>query len=467
MKLLDMVIMCLRNLWRRKGRTLLTVIGVIIGSCAIIVMISLGQGMNAAMDNMLASFGDLNAITVYGNRYYGGGMIIDGDVDGGSNDKPKLDEDALEMMKGLDHVETVFPQMRVDGNYVTVTAGKNGRYRADWMNIYGVDFSALEKMGYIPEQGDYPTAEDTYHTIVFGNEAAYDFRDTKKRGQNSYTYKQMLPDGTWTEPFFDPMTESVLIYVNNTKKPNDDGTYPSGGRAYEFKMSTAAVLERDNNYDTVYSLLIDMNLARDIINSYNRLNSVKDAKEPEFSQVKLWVDDINNVDSVETILKDLGYDTSSMASQRKSMQGQLGMIQLILGCLAAISLLVAAIGITNTMIMSIYERTKEIGIMKVLGCVIGNIRLVFLMESGMIGLLGGAIGTIISFIISAVMNTLGSDVFSNMLGIYTDGSSPISIIPIWLVLLALGFSTVIGLISGFYPANRAVKISALEAIRNE
>ena len=149
------------------------------------------------------------------------------------------------------------------------------------------------------------------------------------------------------------------------------------------------------------------------------------------------------------------------------MQGELGVVQMVLGCLAAISLLVAAIGITNTMIMSIYERTREIGIMKVLGCFISNIRVVFLMEAGMIGLLGGAIGTVISYIISAVMNTLGSDTFANMFGIYTDGSSPISIIPIWLVLLALAFSTIIGLISGFYPANRAVKISALEAIKNE
>ena len=276
-----------------------------------------------------------------------------------------------------------------------------------------------------------------------------------------------MPDGTWSEPFFDPMTESIQIYINNTKKPNDDGTYQSGGRAYEFKMTTAAVLERDNDWQTVYSLMIDMDFAKEIINSYNRLNNVKDAKEPEFSQIKLWVDDINNVDAVETILSDLGYNTSSMASQRKSMQGELGVVQMVLGCLAAISLLVAAIGITNTMIMSIYERTREIGIMKVLGCFISNIRVVFLMEAGMIGLLGGAIGTVISYIISAVMNTLGSDTFANMFGIYTDGSSPISIIPIWLVLLALAFSTIIGLISGFYPANRAVKISALEAIKNE
>ncbi|MCM1055279.1 MAG: ABC transporter permease [Bacteroides sp.] len=463
MKFLDMVVMCLRNLWRRKGRTMLTVIGVIIGCCAIIVMISLGQGMNAAMDNMLASWGDLNAITIYGNsRYYY--------YDDGTNpdDRPPLDDEALEMMQNLDHVETVFPKIEVDSSYVTVAAGKNNRYKASWMEIYGVDFSALEKMGYVPEQGDYPDTEgDTLHTLVFGNEAAYQFRDSKKRGQNSYTWKQELPDGTWSEPFFDPLTESVLIYVNNTKKMNDDGTYQSGGRAYEFKMTTAAVLEQDNDWQTIYSLMIDMDLAKEIISGYNRLNNVKDAKDPEFSQIKLWVDDINNVDAVETILSDMGYNTSSMASQRKSMQGELGVIQMVLGCLAAISLLVAAIGITNTMIMSIYERTREIGIMKVLGCFISNIRVVFLMEAGMIGLLGGAIGTVISYIISAVMNTLGSETFANMLGIYTDGSSPISIIPIWLVLLALAFSTVIGLISGFYPANRAVKISALEAIRNE
>ena len=163
----------------------------------------------------------------------------------------------------------------------------------------------------------------------------------------------------------------------------------------------------------------------------------------------------------------MGFNASSMASVRNEMQGQLGVIQMVLGCLAAISLLVAAIGITNTMIMSIYERTREIGVMKVLGCFIGNIRSVFLMEAGMIGLLGGAIGTGISYAISAVMNTLGGEAFAGVLGISTDGSSPISIIPIWLVLLALLFSTFIGLISGFYPANRAVKISALEAIRNE
>ena len=174
---------------------------------------------------------------------------------------------------------------------------------------------------------------------------------------------------------------------------------------------------------------------------------------------------------VETKIKDLGYDTYSMETVRKPMQEQANKMMLILGSLGGISLLVAAMGITNTMIMSIYERTREIGIMKVLGCVVGDIRTVFLMEAGLIGFGGGVIGVILSFIISLVLNVLGGGGLGGMMGGYyyggAEGASQISVIPIWLVGLALVFSTLIGLVSGFSPANRAVKISALEAIKHE
>lgn len=463
MKISDMVVMCLRSLWRRKGRTLLTVTGVVIGCCAIIVMISLGLGMNQAMDNMLASWGDLTAVTIY-NRNSG---IIYDDGSGSNSEKTPLDDDALAALGTIEHVSYMMPQMSVDSQMVTVVAGKNDRYRLDWAQVYGVDFSVLSKMGYTAEKGEMPTGENSENIVVFGNEIAYQFRDTKKKGQNAYKWKQQLPDGTFSEPFFDPITEKIKLAINNTKKQNSDGTYQYGGRGYEFKLDCSTILAQDPNWETPYSIYIDIGLAKQIINDYNRLNSVKNAKEPEYTQVKIIVDDMNNVDYVQEQVEAMGFNASSMASVRKEMQGQLGVIQMVLGCLAAISLLVAAIGITNTMIMSIYERTKEIGIMKVLGCFISNIRVVFLMEAGMIGLLGGTVGTIISFIISAVMNSLGGTTFSQMFGIYSDGSSPISIIPFWLVLLALAFSTLIGLISGFYPANRAVKISALEAIRNE
>ena len=107
---------------------------------------------------------------------------------------------------------------------------------------------------------------------------------------------------------------------------------------------------------------------------------------------------------VEQSIKDLGYSTYSMQSMRDELNKQTRQIELMLGGLGAISLLVAAIGSTNTMIMSISERTKEIGIMKALGCYVRDIRAMFLMEAGSIGLLGGILGLIFSFIISVIIN---------------------------------------------------------------
>ncbi len=464
MRFSDLVSMCFRNLWRRKGRTFLTVIGVVIGSCAIIVMISLGLGMNAAMDNMLKSWGDINAVTIYsGNEgmYYGGGMSSSSTS--ASGEKPKLDDKMLATLSSIEHVETVFPSISVPSEYITVSAGKNNRYVASWAEISGVDFSLLDKMGFTAESGEWPEKGSTKY-LVFGNESAYNFRDTKKRN-NNMVWKEPLPDGTFRQPFFDPMTEDILIYVNNSKKQDDKtGLYQSGGRGYEFKMKVGSVIAPTESYEYMYKIYMDMDMAKTLIYDYNRLNAVKNYKM-QYSSIKLWVDDIDNVEAVQNEVDKMGLNSSSMIQARKQMQGQLLVIQLVLGGLAAISLLVAAIGITNTMIMSIYERTREIGVMKVLGCFISNIRVLFLMEAGMIGLMGGVMGTAISYGISIVLNTVGKSFMQNFIG--GDGSTAISIIPLWLVLLALGFSTCVGLISGFYPANRAVKISAMEAIKNE
>lgn len=466
MKIYDMISICFRNLWRRKGRTLLTIIGVVIGSCAVIVMISLGLGMNQAMDNMLSSWGDLTAVTIYNG---GGMMYYSGESGGGSSsDKPKLDDAALAVLGSIEHVSYMVPKMQVDGDKITIVSGKNDRYKMNYASIVGVDFSIFDKLGYSVKEGEMPTENNKNTSLVFGSEMAYQFMDTKKHGSAAYAYKQQLPDGSFSKPFVEPVGETIKICINNSKKQNEDGSYQYGGKGYEYKMTGTAILDEDPQWETPYTIFIDISIAKQLIADYNKLNSVKKAAEPEYTQVKIVVDSIDHVDYVQKQVEELGYSASSMAQVRNEMQGSLGVIEMVLGGLAAISLLVAAISITNTMIMSIYERTREIGIMKVLGCFIGNIRAIFLMEAGMIGLLGGIVGAIISYIISAIMNSMGgSGALSQMFGIYSEGGGAVSIIPIWLVLLALAFSTVIGLISGFYPANRAVKISALEAIKNE
>ena len=137
-------------------------------------------------------------------------------------------------------------------------------------------------------------------------------------------------------------------------------------------------------------------------------------------------------------------------------------MQAILGGIGAVSLLVAAIGIANTMVMSIYERTKEIGIIKVLGADIADIRRLFLLEAGLLGLGGGIIGLLVSYGSSWLLNQIAGSFMMNM-----GGGSKISIIDPQLALGALIFATLIGLVSGYAPALRAMRLSALEAIRND
>lgn len=146
----------------------------------------------------------------------------------------------------------------------------------------------------------------------------------------------------------------------------------------------------------------------------------------------------------------------------ESNQKTMGMIQAVLGGIGAVSLFVAAIGITNTMMMSIYERTKEIGVMKVLGCDLRNIRSLFLMEAGFIGFIGGVIGLILSFGLSFVINKLAQSAQDMSLG-----AGDISYIPLWLMVLSLAFAILVGMVAGFFPARRAMKLSPLAAIRNE
>ncbi|MBO4421597.1 MAG: FtsX-like permease family protein, partial [Lachnospiraceae bacterium] len=121
--------------------------------------------------------------------------------------------------------------------------------------------------------------------------------------------------------------------------------------------------------------------------------------------------------------------------------------------------------------MSIYERTREIGIMKVLGCKVGDVKKLFLFEAGLIGFIGGTIGVGLSYIVSWLMNKYGGDIFSGLMGggYYGMESSgaPMSVIPIWLPFFAAGFGILVGLVSGFFPALRATRISAIEAMKNE
>jgi ABC-type antimicrobial peptide transport system permease subunit len=152
-----------------------------------------------------------------------------------------------------------------------------------------------------------------------------------------------------------------------------------------------------------------------------------------------------------------------------NMLKQTRKMERFLGIIGAVSLVVAAIGIANTMIMSVYERTKEIGIMKMIGAKNKDIKRLFLLEAALIGFLGGLVGALISMLLSYLLNNIDLS-FINQNNYYGSGSQEkelTSYIPVWLYMSSIIFSGVIGLISGYLPAARAAKLSVIDAMRNE
>ena len=179
-----------------------------------------------------------------------------------------------------------------------------------------------------------------------------------------------------------------------------------------------------------------------------------------YSSAKVQADDMEQVEQLSGAIRSMGYNVETNADYIDSMKKQFAMVQAVLGGIGAVSLLVAAIGIANTMMMSIYERTKEIGVMKVIGCGLKNIRQLFLMEAAFIGLAGGIIGNLLSLTMSVVINTFVS---GGSMGI----SGNLSFVPVWLVLISTVFAVLVGTAAGYFPARRAMALSPLEAIRSQ
>ena len=445
MKISDLISMCVKNLTRRKARTFLTVMGVVVGTCAIVVMISIGVGMDEAQKAMLSQMGDLTMIDVYNYN---------------ESNKNKLDDKMLAEFQNLEGVEIVTPMYSPENLSIKLIGGKKDRYVMDWMNIVGIYPEAIEKLGYeIKEGSTFPESSKKIN-IILGEKGAYRFRDTKRK--QGHDRVQPYPDekGEIKDPFINPMKEKMTL-VTEPYKPN--------AKEKRYDVNVCGILKEDysKGWQTSQGVFMNIYELKRIEAEYRKANGMTEKKDTNYQEVKVKVKDIKYVETIEEYIKEKGFDTSSLESIRKPMQQQARQQQMVLGSLGAISLFVAALGITNTMVMSIYERTREIGVMKVLGCYINDIRTVFLMEAGSIGFFGGVIGIVISYIISFAINYFGVNLMGGGMMGGLMGGMKLSIIPAWLVFFALLFATMIGLVSGFYPANRAVKISALEAIKHD
>ena len=464
----DLLRMSSGNLRRRKLRTFLTVLGVVVGTASIVVMISLGLGMQQSLYREIEQSGGMTAITVMG-KDAGNQMIYMSDDSKEDATKYITDETIQELSK-VEHVKSATPTLNMSSILLS------GKYYG-YIQLVGLTPEEMKRQNMNLVEGSHIPEEDSANLeLVFGNGVATMFYE--KGTDRGYWETQEVPD-------IDFMRDQMFLILDqdayfNTQQNSGKMASDGDGQNNQAKQVSppkkyvvhgSGLVEGDiETYNAnYYNVYCDINALKSMLKKEYAGRAIpgqpttKTGKPYRFfaySSAMVQADDIDHVESLAAEIQGMGYKVSTNAEYLKSMEKQFAMVQAVLGGIGAVSLFVAAIGIANTMMMSIYERTKEIGVIKVLGCSLRNIKQIFLLEAGFIGFIGGVIGNILSFLMSLAINIVTGH--GSRMGM--DGN--ISYIPLWLVTASMLFAVFVGMAAGYFPAVRAMKLSPLEAIRN-
>ncbi len=440
MRLSDIIKMGLMNLWRRKGRTILTILGVIIGSLSVVLMVSIALGTERATIEMVESYGNIRVIQIRSDnlgyhKYYRDEQTSSTDMNRNYDmDSKKIDDEVIQTFEAMEHVELVMPY------YNAQLAFKAGREEAS-SSLIACDLQKLQKMGFELSSGRLPKTDEK--AIVTYPELKHDFYDPNSKRDN------------WGETEVEIFGETLNTFLISERDKK-------GNKKRPLRLESVGQTKDMSEYG--WQCLMDIEMFKSLIvkdiRKYGNYNIYRKDKDKDvYGGVKILVDNTDNVITVTDTLKGMGYEAQNQMEWIENAKEQTGVMTLVLGGIGFVALFVAAIGITNTMVMAIYERTREIGVMKVLGAEVKDILKLFLLEAALIGLIGGFVGIGLSYIGSHFINTIAAQ--SDMM----PPGSDLSYIPAWLAVSSIIFSSLIGVIAGIIPAIRATRLSALEAIK--
>lgn len=431
----DLLSLIWANLARRKGRVALTTVGVVIGTAAVVLLVSLGVGLQRNAESQLGGIGDLTKIVVYPGISEPVGPV---DVFSAPQPQAPLSPQALADIANIPGVTAVIPQ---DYFYGGMTM-RVGRLEGGG-SVLGAGTDDLSNLGVTVAQG---TSELERGTVVVGSQVA------------SFFYDPRIRPGQEPPPPPDLYDQNIIIELI---KWSEDGTEVR--KTTRARVAGVLAEMRDEPDWSIYMPLSEV----ESLNTWATGQRI-DRNKTGYNTVLVKAASVDEVLDIADQITAMGFQAYTPQSFVQGITGFYQVLQLAFGAMGAIALLVAAIGIANTMTMAILERTREIGLMKAVGANNRDVLAIFLGEAAGIGFLGGLGGVAISWGLGQVLNVI---VLSYLAGqaAQTGGLPPTSavITPVWLPLGAIVFATLMGLVSGLYPALSAATLAPVTALKYE
>lgn len=441
--------LCLMNMKRRKIRTFLTVLGVMIGVISVVALMSVGLGVKKEMIDSVVDSGSVNQIKVYSET-------------GGKHKDRMITDKTIETFSKFPNVSGCYSVYEVP---VTMKYGEYEYYG----NLVGVPGDELSTWKLVngenvikDSDGKGFAAGSSVGKLFFNPNTYTSFEKKEKKGIGSLTGRRFDTVFGWGDENAKTVKlklTGVLADGSADKASDDDSDDDSDNTEGDVYTSTYSEKSQTIYCDMDYlkSLLkrvsVDGKLEGQPVdgngNSY---------REFIYTAAIVTVDDTNNVDAIVKKFQDMGYQTENAKEYLDTIQKYLKMIQLLLGGIGTIALVVAVIGISNTMTTSVFDRVNEIGILKVLGCDIDELRLLFLAEAAIIGAAGGVLGVGCSYGVKVIIDKCAVSMFHLAKG------TNISYIPWWLALAGMMGSVVLGVAAGYFPARWATKLRPIDAV---